>query len=262
MTGPIHNEGAYLRATARRIQENAVVGRIKRLADDEPEIYRLLIAVNQDQYRRSVDGYHRRLKQAAQQELEGGESLNAWHQYNQLPTPESTALVRIDDPRRDSHWIYALPANEVRDFRFEQSLVIGYLKFGKLSDKQREWVTKLADDLPNKAKLQAEERKAQAALDAASEYVGKIGQRIEIEGEILFSTTVGRGSMYGPRELVKIRDTDGNVITTFTNAEWAWTAKRGQLVSGKATVKEHSTYEGTKQTIVNRPKFTVTNKEG
>lgn len=262
MTGPIENEAAYFAAASRNIQVNAVVGRIQRLTDEEPEIYRLLIEVNADQYRRSVDEYHRRLKKAAEWELEGGESLNEWHEYNRLPTPESTALVRIDDPRRDAHWIYSLPADQVRDFRFEQSLVIGYLKFGKLSDKQREWVTKLADDLPNKAKLREEERKAQAELDAASEYVGSVGERIELEGEIIFTTTVGRDSQWGPRELVKIRDTDGNVITTFTTAEWAWSAKRGQLVSGKATVKEHSTYEGTKQTIVNRPKFTVTDKEG
>ncbi len=262
MTGPIENEGAYLAAAARNIAINAVVGRIQRLQDEEPEIHRLLIEVNADGYRRSQVEYAKRLKQAEEAELKHGESLNDWHSWNQVPTPESTALVRIADPRADGSWIAGLPADQVRDFRFEQSLVIGYLKFGKLSDKQREWVTKLADDLPNKAKMRAEEREAQAELDAGSEYVGKVGERIELEGEIIFTTTVGRDSQWGPRELVKIRDADGNVITTFTTAEWAWSAKRGQLVSGKATVKEHSTYEGTKQTIVSRPKFTITDKEG
>lgn len=264
MTGPIENEAAYFAAAARNIQVNAIVGRIQRLAETEPEVWRLLEVVNADIYRRRVDEYHRNLKKAAERELQGGESLNDWHEYNQLPTPQSTALIRTAETsaRIEASWIYRLPADQVRDFDFPQSLIIGYLKFGKLSDKQREWVTKLADELPQRAELRAQERKAQAELDAASEYVGKVGERIELEGEIIFTTTVGQDSMYGPRELVKIRDTDGNVITTFTTAEWAWSAKRGQLVSGKATVKEHSTYEGTKQTIVNRPKFTVTNKEG
>lgn len=102
------------------------------------------------------------------------------------------------------------------------------------------------------------ERKAKAETAAASKHFGTVGERLDIEGTVTF-TREFPGYAYNspPKALVKILTTEGNVATWWcSNASKA--PKMGDKVAGKATVKEHDTYEGSEQTVVTRAKLTVT----
>jgi len=111
------------------------------------------------------------------------------------------------------------------------------------------------------AKSFADERaaKAKAIGDkrAASEHVGEVGERIEVEGFARlitsFDNDFGRSYMY------MIEDADGNAykfigkgIHTADNINGA---HKNFKLKAKFTVKAHDEYNGQKQTVVNRPKI-------
>lgn len=93
------------------------------------------------------------------------------------------------------------------------------------------------------------ERKARAAAAAGSEHFGAEKQRLELTGTVTFVREYPGD--YGTRAMVKLTTTDGNVAVW-----WASDASnapaQGDVVTGKATVKRHDTYEGVAQTEVTR----------
>ena len=110
------------------------------------------------------------------------------------------------------------------------------------------------------AKSFADERaaKAKAIGDkrAASEHVGEIGERIEIEGVARLITSFDNA--YGTSYMYMIEDADGNAykfigkgIHTADNINGA---HKNFKLKAKFTVKAHDEYNGQKQTVVNRPK--------
>jgi hypothetical protein len=49
--------------------------------------------------------------------------------------------------------------------------------------------------------------------------------------------------------------TNGPVTAkTYTTAKWAWEVERGTTITVTGTVKKQDEYEGTKQTVLARPK--------
>lgn len=102
------------------------------------------------------------------------------------------------------------------------------------------------------------ERAARAAAMADSQFVGKPKERVDVAGEVVLVREFP--SHYGydapPKALVKVVTDEGNLIVWWcSNATKA--PAQGDRVSGKATVKEHSLYEGVKQTTVLRAKLDV-----
>ena len=110
------------------------------------------------------------------------------------------------------------------------------------------------------AKTWADERaaKTKAIGDkrAASEHVGEVGERIEIEGVARLITSFDNA--YGTSYMYMIEDANGNAykfigkgIHTADNINGA---HKNFKLKAKFTVKAHDEYNGQKQTVVNRPK--------
>ncbi len=96
------------------------------------------------------------------------------------------------------------------------------------------------------------DRKAEyAARDAASNYVGKIGQRIDVE-VVCYFTAMFEG-FYGTGYVCGFRDIDDNIFIY----KGSVCPEKNVRYLMRATVKEHSERDGAKQTIVSRPKLTL-----
>lgn len=91
-------------------------------------------------------------------------------------------------------------------------------------------------------------RVAQAELDAKSEFVGNVGDRMNfagvLEGVFLKNDDYSGNSYF----INKVRCGD-NLITYLGNA----LGEGGNQIAFKATVKRHSEYKGVKSTVVSRP---------
>ena len=85
--------------------------------------------------------------------------------------------------------------------------------------------------------------------NAASGYVGEIGDRIEFDVTLVF--VMGFDGFYGTTWINVMRDADGNVIAYKGSA---CLGQKGDTFKVKGTVKDHALYKGTKQTVINRPK--------
>ena len=114
-----------------------------------------------------------------------------------------------------------------------------------------------AHDLANSfADERAAKAKAIGDKRAASEHVGEVGERIEIEGVARLITSFENA--YGTSYMYMIEDADGNAykfigkgIHTADNINGA---HKNFKLKAKFTVKAHDEYNGQKQTVVNRPK--------
>lgn len=83
-----------------------------------------------------------------------------------------------------------------------------------------------------------------------SEYVGTVGEKISgLKVKIISNTPYE--TMYGTSYIVKMKDEAGNNLTTFCTGRFADVEKDEELTI-KGTVKEHSIYKDSKQTILGR----------
>lgn len=91
-------------------------------------------------------------------------------------------------------------------------------------------------------------RQEQANKEKASDYVGNIGDRIEIKA-VTATTISSFETAYGITYINKFVDENGNVYMWFGNK-----AVDEGITSVKGTIKEHKEYKGVKQTILTRCK--------
>lgn len=87
------------------------------------------------------------------------------------------------------------------------------------------------------------------AIRNKSKHFGNVGDRIELEATIVFSK--GFDNFYGVTYINSLVDNDGNHFVYRGNE----LGNAGDVVTLKATIKEHSEYNGVKQTVFNRPKI-------
>lgn len=99
---------------------------------------------------------------------------------------------------------------------------------------------KVQDGLRNIQRLKA---------NAESDHVGSVGDRIEFQATMKFC--MGFDGFYGTTYINTMVDSDGNI---FVYKGGKPLGKRGDVISLKATIKEHGDYKGAKQTVINRPK--------
>jgi len=94
-----------------------------------------------------------------------------------------------------------------------------------------------------------------------SEFVGTVGEKIEVTGTVLFRKIVD--GQFGCSLMIIMEDADGNVLKTFTTAKWAWDKNEGSspaFVKGDkikiaGLVAKHETYNEEKSTLLKRPKL-------
>lgn len=94
------------------------------------------------------------------------------------------------------------------------------------------------------------EKAREAAATAKSEWVGTPKVREHFDRLTVDRVRYFDGD-YGLRILVSMHDDDDNVIVWWATRSADWIVD-GMVLAGKCTVKEHSTYNGTKQTLVQR----------
>ncbi|MFO0892065.1 MAG: hypothetical protein U0790_23375 [Isosphaeraceae bacterium] len=110
-------------------------------------------------------------------------------------------------------------------------------KYGKLSDRQLD---------ATRAAIAREEAKRQ------SQYVGTIGERIELTLTIERVIPIGERGLYGQKYLNLCRDQQDNRIV-YKGTGYSLPGE-GKTCRIKATVDSHTCYKGEKQTIIARPK--------
>ena len=117
------------------------------------------------------------------------------------------------------------------------------------TEKQRALLIKCAEEAVERA---AE----QIAIDAAkadSDFVGTVGERVR-DMVVTFEDEFSFDGYYGTTYVLIFRDADGNAIKWMTSSP-SINACEGDTVVMTATIKEHSSYNGEKQTLVTRCKF-------
>lgn len=137
--------------------------------------------------------------------------------------------------------------------------------YGKMRESVSQWgrltysQEKAVLEMIEKAKARIEERAAAKAEQAATaKHVGVIGERSTFDVTVLFVSfyegTFGKVYIHG------MKDAAGNVLIHKGNAllvdiidGYPRQVKKGEQIRFSATVKEHGTRDGVKQTIVTRP---------
>ena len=130
---------------------------------------------------------------------------------------------------------------------FLGSMAHSFDTYGKLTEKQSAAVLKGIDARQVKLEQWAQER---AARDAASEWVGYIGKRIELT--LTVNHVVTLCGNYGVTFINLCRDNFDNAVVYKGSNDLKF---HGDKVTVKATIKAHETRDGVKQTIISRPKI-------
>ena len=93
------------------------------------------------------------------------------------------------------------------------------------------------------------EDKLRREAHGTSEYVGELGDKLEVAVECIFNVTVN--SQFVTSELYIFVDENGNKFKTFYSGS-GWECETGDKVILKGTVKKHEEYEGEKATMLTR----------
>ena len=122
-------------------------------------------------------------------------------------------------------------------------------EWGGLTEGQTNAVLEMIDRSEARAAERAKSREEARQADAEkSGWIGEIGQRRVFD--LTIRLVVEMEGMYGFSYLHVMHDADGNVVVyKGTNR----LGEKGNAVSVKATVKDHDTRDGVKQTKISRP---------
>lgn len=134
---------------------------------------------------------------------------------------------------------------------FYRSLNDKYSEYGSYSEKQMEIIRRdMVEDAAKQAKRQVERAEANKADAAASAHVGTIGERTNFV--LTFRRAVQVETRFGTMGINIFNDDAGNV---FVYMGAVLSAKAGDVLKCKATIKNHDERDGVKQTILSRPKW-------
>lgn len=182
----------------------------------------------------------RRDAKAAAERAAADAEFTAWVTANPdlaealLPLAERWAPAKYDDHHGD--YYYAEPDERVDGWLYAAALSV-----------RNKLVPAHADAIQGLLVAYLAEQQAKAA----TEYVGQVGDTVTVTGKV--TVTLPIDGMYGQSVLLVL--TDGKVTAkTYTTAKWAWAAERGDTLTLTGTVKAQEEYEGTKQTVLARPK--------
>lgn len=229
----------YQAAIKRRIAYNAKVGNLRKMP---PEVRALADTLDADARRH----YERRLARMDDEERIRNDYESAeWHLENftgkwggNERSQVSVATTIID--QGSDNWL------------FGDKLVAAFIVYGRLSEKQMDWVRNLPEKMIEKEKERAEAKEARRG----SEWVGDLKERLRDLSLTVTFTKVFEGGEWGATMLVRFTDADGNEFAWFGTGADAWKLDKGDEVILTGTVKKHTTYDGIKETVLTRCKVT------
>lgn len=132
---------------------------------------------------------------------------------------------------------------------FLGSLAEAFDTYGKLSPAQCAAVLKGID---TRAQRRAEWNDQRAALDARRQHLGEIGQKITLK--LTVRKIIEFETVFGWNNLFIMEDAEQNVVIYKGNSAAFAEVNEGETITITATVKDHGTRDGTKQTVIQRPK--------
>lgn len=228
---------AYQAAIKRRISRNAKIGNLRKMP---PEVRALADHLDA----RDLAEYNRTTRQ---------KMIDNWEPY---PDDEMTAEEYADSWKpfwsgsEHSQCFNAQRVIDAHDWKdFGDKLVAAWIVFGKLSEKQMEWVLKLPQKNADRDQARADAQEARKG----SSWVGELKERLrDLSLTVTFTTRIE--SDFGTSKLVKFVDAEGNEFGTFGSGMSIWGLEKGDEVILTGTVKEHSTYQEIKQTMLSRCK--------
>jgi hypothetical protein len=186
--------------------------------------------------------------------------MNANHTFTRVRVIEDEAAYeaaikrRIKNASQDKFFRENTDAQEVLDClrqasnwsEFAKSLMASYEERGTLSPAQLNAGRSMLAKQKEKAAAKVAARNAPAT---SGRHLSTIGQRET------FTLTINKlmemEGMYGTSYLHICADANGNSVVYKGTSELG---KQGETVTVKATIKEHTAYNGVAQTTINRPK--------
>ena len=136
---------------------------------------------------------------------------------------------------------------------FFRNLVTAFNTYGKLTERQVECILNSMDKDNQKKQEWAAK---QAAKNAKSNFIGEVKQRLNLTLTCMAIIPIqGQGFSYydnGVTYLSIYNDENGNI---FTHKGKMPVIEKGEKAVIKATVKQHTIYNGAKQTALTRPTF-------
>jgi hypothetical protein len=132
---------------------------------------------------------------------------------------------------------------------FVGSLAAAYANYGKLSEKQVAAVRKCIADR-NARKIEWASK--QAAIDAAREHIGTVGEKVTLT--LTLKKVINVENKFGVVGIFIFEDTEKNVVIYKGNSSAVWELAEKEVVTLKASIKEHGVRNGVKQTLIQRPK--------
>jgi hypothetical protein len=145
-------------------------------------------------------------------------------------------------------------AVDMRNDEFMRSLALAYENYGKLTEKQCQAIR---NSMARRVEWKAKAAEKKIETDSKLEYLGEVGAKKfpltitvkkikEIQGMSFSYYDSGVSTMY------ICEDINGNKVTYFGNSEMP---KEGETAEIVCTIKAHKDYQGTKQTVITRPKI-------
>lgn len=275
MTQYIEHPLAYQNATMDRIRTNAMIGNYRKMP---AELVALLAVADTEAHEVAKERTAKMISKLDRDIIKAQKdsTLPSWFAQEmeeerdekvamlaEMAAQPSTEMSIVSQARN-----YGASSNAEKDsWEFQWKLILGFVAYGKISEKQMVWVLKLTTEIPARraGKCEAdEERKAErATLAAGSEFVGEEKVRMEFTATVEFFKWFENA--YGSTALIRMRDADGNCIVWWASnpphiedadGNWSDPAK-GTVLTGKGTVKKHEVYEGEKQTTMTRCKLEI-----
>lgn len=90
------------------------------------------------------------------------------------------------------------------------------------------------------------------------EHLGEIGEKVTLTGVVRTATRVNGFTAYAPDRALIVIDAGTAVAKLVTSARWAYPIERGDRITVTGTVKAHTEWRGTKQTVLTRAARTDT----
>jgi hypothetical protein len=88
------------------------------------------------------------------------------------------------------------------------------------------------------------------------EHVGEVGEKITLTGVVRTATRVNGFTPRSPERALIVIDADADagaaVAKLVSSARWAYSVERGDRITVTGTVKAHTEWRGTKQTVLTR----------
>lgn len=181
----------------------------------------------------------------------GGSGIYVWGAIiNGVPQYAGTCFKCMGVGKVHSKWIERTPEYQAK---------LDAKRKAKWEAQQAKWEAEQAE---REAKEKAEQEAKEAmikAMKAISQYVGQIGDKVEIKGTYIRSGSWEQKSFSGwgtdTMYIHTFKDSDGNVFTWKTQK--GLSLNYGEMVNVKGTIKNHSEYKDEKQTELTRCKVTV-----